>query len=323
MPRPRRIQVENTYYHIYNRFINGLFFFQNKKIVKQFYKIFFEVAELFNIYIIALVIMSNHFHAIIKLHETNLSRFLQRYSTKFAKILNKILNRKGHVFQGRHKTQIIYDEKHLLTSLGYVLYNPKRAGIVENIGDYEFSNFNDIVNPNNTNSAYDIIYNIFDPNNRTNGIKLFKEWVLNLDYNKNKEEIYKISNGQFLTNELEKEEILEKINRRKDFIDSTLKKRKEDKIKVNISPLKLDEIVEKLEISDEYWKGIWKTKSKFILHFKWYILREYTLISLKNIAYYYGNTSHQVITAAIHRIKTNNIKLQKINLLIREINNII
>ncbi len=316
MPRPRRIEVEEGIYHIYNRFVSGLFLFQNKSIVKYFLKTIFETAKIYEVDIIAWMIMSNHFHLIIKIHKKNLSKFLQRYSTNFARFVNKQLGRKGHVFQSRHQSKLIQTDKYFLNVLGYLFYNSVRAGIVKEPFEYKYTNLNDITNPNK-NKNYDIIYSYFDGKNRDKARLLFKKWIKNLDTDKNIAYLKSITKGQFVMDFNEKEKIFSKVDRRVENKGTKDKKRKED-FKKNIYSYKdIMELLREVKLTNELWKKKWQSKEKFKLHLKWFLLRKYGNMEYKKIAYLDKISNHSTIVKAIKRIE-NNKKKYKIILRIQK-----
>jgi hypothetical protein len=47
----------------------------------------------------------------------------------------------GPLFKGRYKSILVHDDSHLLQLVRYVHKNPVKAGIVEDIKDYEFSSY--------------------------------------------------------------------------------------------------------------------------------------------------------------------------------------
>ena len=316
MVRPRRIVVKGGVYHLYNRFVNGEAFFKDVEIVRAFVMYLYEAAAYFNVDIIFWLCMQNHFHIIIRINEENLSKFIQRYATKFARYINKKFNRKGPVFQGRHKTQLIDTDEYFLTALGYIILNPIRAEITEDIFNYKWSNLEEILDKNN-NSSYDIIYNYFS-NNRMEGRKNFKKWIRDLMNEKIKIENIKNIHGQFLMNNIKKEEIFKNVNRRKKREKTNVEKRR-NHYKTKVLPYKeIKNIVAKAQIKNEYWKSIWKTKSKFVLHLKWYLLRYYCNFTLDKIRIIERIKKHSTISSAIGRIKSSPKKINAINSFIKE-----
>ncbi|HPG31409.1 MAG TPA: transposase, partial [bacterium] len=205
MSKPRRIVTTEYFYHLYNRFVGGYHLFESKEIVDDFFDIFNRNAGKYGISVYALYCMSNHFHALIKLTEENLSEFIQRYSTQFCRLVNRKLKRKGHVFQTRHKTQIVQTDKYLKTVVKYIFNNARRAGIVNQVEDYHWSNLDEIINTYPNNEKYKELFELLFA--RTLPIKKIIEWL----NSEEKNEDIKAVHNQFLTDENERENILKKI----------------------------------------------------------------------------------------------------------------
>ncbi|MCD6579062.1 transposase [bacterium] len=316
MIRPRRIVVKNGVYHFYNRFINGEAFFQDIEIVRVFVKYLYEAANYFNVDIIFWMCMQNHFHIILRINNENLSEFIQRYATKFARYINKKFNRKGPVFESRHKTKLIDTDEYFMTVLGYIILNPIKSGIVNDIFKYKWSNLDEIINEND-NKNYSIIYDYFSKD-REVGRKFFKKWVRDLVNDKVKLENIEKFHGQFLMNKIKKEEILKNINRRQNRKKVDLEKRANYYQTKKVSYEEIKNIIAKASIKNEYWKGIWKTKSKFVLHLKWYLLRYFCNFTLNKIRIIERAKKHSTISSALERIKRSSKKITAINSFIKE-----
>lgn len=74
--------------------------------------------------IISFVLMSNHYHLLLKIQKSRLKSFL------------KELNSEGF---SQYKVQVIKNRKYLLNTYKYIYQNPKRAGITNRIENYPYS----------------------------------------------------------------------------------------------------------------------------------------------------------------------------------------
>lgn len=303
MPRPRRIEVKNGIYHLYNRFVGGESFFLNDEYFFKFVNCFKQAAEFYNIKILVYLCMTNHFHSIIKISGPFLSKFIQKYSTNFARWVNIKLDRRGHVFQGRHKTQIIDSEKYLKTGIAYIYYNPVRAGIVSRIEDYKWSNFDELINPVNF-LKYKIVYNLFDPDVK-NGLNKFVKWIYSLDINENRDKIDKKLRGQFIMDIDEKENIFNLIDRRNQNLEVMVERRKNVISFIFIPEDRLYEILERIELNQatECYRGVWRSKKVFKKHLKWYLLRNLSRLSITEISQRDMNFKYHGIVSALNSIK--------------------
>ncbi len=312
MSKPRRIVTTEYFYHLYNRFVGGYHLFESKEIVDDFFDIFNRNAGKYGISVYALYCMSNHFHALIKLTEENLSEFIQRYSTQFCRLVNRKLKRKGHVFQTRHKTQIVQTDKYLKTVVKYIFNNARRAGIVNQVEDYHWSNLDEIINTYPNNEKYKELFELLFA--RTLPIKKIIEWL----NSEEKNEDIKAVHNQFLTDENERENILKKIERRKQAGKTACRRKPE--LKTN------KEFIEKIiEEVRKYFKkkpeeiALWRNEQYSNSHTCWYILSIKYNLKLKQICEYYKIHRHQTISNAITRINENEGKKQCIEKIIKEL----
>ncbi len=141
MPRRLRIDVGNEIYHCLNRAVGRQTIFKNDKDYQLFENILQEVVDITEMRILAYSIMPNHFHLI--LHPRNdgdLSEFMKRLTvthTQRYRVATKTVGQ-GAVYQGRYKSFITQDDKHLFTVLRYVERNPLTAQLVNNPLEWRF-----------------------------------------------------------------------------------------------------------------------------------------------------------------------------------------
>lgn len=122
--------------------------------------------------------MDNHYHFIIKCHESSISNIMHRINNNFGKYYNISYKRSGHVFQDRYKGILVKDDKYLLSLLRYVHQNPVKANMCKNVCDYKWSS--DYFYRNNIGSSLvciDFILNIFSPDRNA----ALKEYVKFMD----------------------------------------------------------------------------------------------------------------------------------------------
>ena len=99
--------------------------------------------------------MNNYAHILVEAKEINeLSKYMQRLGTKYAKYYNKKYNRVGYVFRDRFKSEGIYNEEHLYNCIKYIYNNPVAVGICNRTKDYPYSNYKNI----NSNIKEDYIF---------------------------------------------------------------------------------------------------------------------------------------------------------------------
>jgi len=141
MGRPRRI-IQTTYpYHITTRTNNKEFRFNKKKVIKIFAEVLTKAAKKYNVTLLHVVIMSNHYHIILKINHENLHRFLQFVNSRIAMAYNKLTKRSGHLWGDRYKSTIIESDQHYLNCVRYIYENPVRAKIVNSPENFLNSSF--------------------------------------------------------------------------------------------------------------------------------------------------------------------------------------
>ncbi len=158
MPRRLIPLVSNNYYHLFNRGnacqkiffeqANYLYFLQGLK------DYICPVAT-----ITAYCLMPTHYHLVVKVKEiqtsevspwccddtsevlTPLSRAMKNFLISYTKGMNKRYSRVGTLFQGAFKSKLVTTYNYLLNLCIYIHANPVKAGLVEEIADWPYSNY--------------------------------------------------------------------------------------------------------------------------------------------------------------------------------------
>lgn len=133
------------YYHLYNRGVEKRNIFIDKKDWERFLKLLYvansdvpfrftdikdqtiDIIERGNpiIAIGAYVLMSNHFHILVKeINQNGLSTFMEKLATSYSMYFNKKYERVGPLFQGRFKSEHINRDEHLKYLYAYIHLNP-------------------------------------------------------------------------------------------------------------------------------------------------------------------------------------------------------
>lgn len=185
MGRKPRFEYPGGVYHLIQRGNNRGYIFDKDDDKKFFIDILKECREKFDFHIYGYVIMSNHYHLIIKLSEMPLSDIMHRINNKFSRGFNIKYKRTGHVFENRYKGILVIDDRYLLSLLRYVHQNPVEAKMCSNVKDYPWSS-DFLYRDNNQNGLVniDFILDIFSQV-RLQALKAYVEFM---DEN-NKEDI--------------------------------------------------------------------------------------------------------------------------------------
>ena len=75
------------------------------------------------------VIMPNHVHILVKLHDTPLEKLIQTWKSVTSHKLNKQLGKSGPLWQGKYWDRILRTPQHLLKTRSYIAKNPEKANL--------------------------------------------------------------------------------------------------------------------------------------------------------------------------------------------------
>ena len=142
MARKLRNDVACNYYHCMNRANARLKINFEEADYELFMRTLKEAQEIFEIDILAFVVMNNHFHLVIYTKfDGQMSRFMKWLTETHTKRWHDSKNTvgTGHLYQGRYKSVLIKDQIQLEIVLRYVERNPLTAGLVKNVLDWKYS----------------------------------------------------------------------------------------------------------------------------------------------------------------------------------------
>lgn len=89
----------------------------------------------------AFCLMGNHYHLLIETPEGNLSVGMRQLNGLYTQRFNRRHERVGHLFQGRFKAIVVDRDSYLLELCRYIVLNPLRAGLVDQIERYVWSSY--------------------------------------------------------------------------------------------------------------------------------------------------------------------------------------
>jgi len=141
MPRPPRKQFSGALYHVTSRG-NGrgrIFFDDSDR--ERFLSQLQDCLENYSVGLYAYVLMSNHYHLLVRTAHPNLSRFMQRLNTSYA-LYSRYKHRKpGHQLEGRYKAKLVQGDEYLMTLTRYIHLNPVKVKAVRNRGKAELKRY--------------------------------------------------------------------------------------------------------------------------------------------------------------------------------------
>jgi hypothetical protein len=85
--------------------------------------------------------MDNHYHVLLETGDGNLSKGMRHLNGVYTQYFNRRHNRVGHVYQGRFKAVLVEKEAYLLELSRYVVLNPIRARMINNMDQWQWSSY--------------------------------------------------------------------------------------------------------------------------------------------------------------------------------------
>ncbi len=127
MPRPPRLEYEGAVYHLTSRGNGRQIIFQEDADRQHFLAQLQDNLETFDVGLHAFVLMTNHYHLLVRTRRANLSRFAQRLNTSYALYYRYKHNRPGHLFQGRYNAKLVDGDTYLQGLTRYIHLNPVKT----------------------------------------------------------------------------------------------------------------------------------------------------------------------------------------------------
>ena len=145
MPRANRTLEEGRIYHVYNRVGGDGMPFAEDPMAARFAQLLRQIVERDELVVFAWVLMSNHFHLVVRMGAAPLSRSLKSLQQQMTRSRNRRAKVFGPMWQGRYKAKQVDDDEHLAQLIAYVHLNPVSAGIVDRPKSYKMSGHRDIL----------------------------------------------------------------------------------------------------------------------------------------------------------------------------------
>ena len=155
MARPLRIEQADTFYHIVHRGNDRRPIFSDDKDHLRFLDFLGTCSKRFDLEVWSYILMSNHYHLLLKTHQANLSRAMQWLGVSYSVYYNHRHKRSGHLFQGRFKSFLVLEDDYLKRLILYVHRNPLRAGMVDHLRDYPWSSYSGLAYGRNSPDWFD------------------------------------------------------------------------------------------------------------------------------------------------------------------------
>lgn len=139
MGRRLRVEYPGAIYHVVQRGNNREYIFGRPDERDYMVEQMRNAVEVDGAVMFAYVVMSNHYHLLLRTDGEFLSKVMHRINTRYSRNYNCEKDRTGVVFEGRYKAIPVQNDNYLLALVRYIHRNPVRAGIVSRACDYRWS----------------------------------------------------------------------------------------------------------------------------------------------------------------------------------------
>ncbi|USX14466.1 transposase [Oxalobacteraceae bacterium OTU3CAMAD1] len=139
MARPLRLEFPGALYHVTCRGNRRERVFCDRQDRLVWLEETARMCDRFHFVIHAYCQMTNHYHLLIETPDGNLGQGMRQLNSVYSRYYNRRHDLVGHVLQGRYHAILVQKESYLLELARYIVLNPIRAGIVDKLGDWEWS----------------------------------------------------------------------------------------------------------------------------------------------------------------------------------------
>jgi Transposase and inactivated derivatives len=141
MTYPPRIEIPGGYYHVGTRGNDKRSIFEDDHDRDLFMLILRRVARRHGWLFSAYCLMGNHYHLVLQIGASGISRGMCELNTSYAVTSNARHRRTNHLFGRRFWSELITTDAYLLQACRYVVQNPVRAGLCGSCEDWKWSSY--------------------------------------------------------------------------------------------------------------------------------------------------------------------------------------
>ena len=145
MPRKPRVFVEGGIYHVYCRVTRREPVFKDPKVAGVFIDQLSKIKARDEFVLFAWVLMSNHYHLLLRTVSVPLWRTMASLQVGFTKRFNRFHGFIGPFWQGRYQAILVEDQRYFDQLLAYIHLNPVSAGLVTDPAQYEYSGHGELL----------------------------------------------------------------------------------------------------------------------------------------------------------------------------------
>lgn len=143
MPRPPRLLLSKSYYHIMTRGINRNIIFKKDKDYQYFLKLIKKYKQELPLDIYHYCLMPTHTHFLIRTQKSKeFSQFMKKLNLAYIYYYKSNYSWDGHFWKNRFKSQPVGKDEYFIQCGKYIELNPVRAKIVQTPEAYQYSSYN-------------------------------------------------------------------------------------------------------------------------------------------------------------------------------------
>ena len=139
MSKQQRHDCPSTMQHIIGRAVNGEFLFPSERYSQIFWNELGTKSIEFGVDILALFLLGNHYHALLRGERAAISDTFHRALSRLANTLNKDHERRGALVGRRFKSIPIVDDNHHFNVIQYVPMNPVHHKLARDPAQWHWS----------------------------------------------------------------------------------------------------------------------------------------------------------------------------------------
>jgi putative transposase len=139
--RKRRAEEPGAFYHVATRGNDKQPIYFAEWSGDLFLRLLERTAKRHGWTVFAYVLMTNHYHLVLRVSEPGFSHGMCELNGIFAKATNRVLERENHLFGRRFWSRLIDTDEYLLEACRYAVLNPERAGLIDDARHWRWSSF--------------------------------------------------------------------------------------------------------------------------------------------------------------------------------------
>ena len=117
-------------YHLMHRGVRRSAIFEDETDYQVMLQMIKDCLEKYQCILHAYCLMTNHIHLLSETDRIEVDKFIKRMSERYTMYFNHKYSYRGHTFEGRYKSCLVWDDAYFLQTSWYIHLNPVKAGII-------------------------------------------------------------------------------------------------------------------------------------------------------------------------------------------------